>query len=127
MLDLKATMGWSTLYMYGKPGFEQEVLNRLERSRIGFMPGSMSGEQNVCLYWIDERTSVRDFKKAVGSELVFKYRLRVFTSLESVHHFQDEYIISSPDGFTDQEQALIREMAQWDETHPHHQHYKHSA
>lgn len=119
-------MGWSTLYIYGKPGFEQEVLNRLERSSIGFMPGSMSGEQNIGLYWVDERTNVRDFKKALGSELIFKYRLRFFTSLESVHEFQDESI-NSTDSFTAQEQALIRQMTHWDETHPNHQHYKHSA
>jgi hypothetical protein len=77
-------MGWGTLYVYGKPGFEQEVLDQLEHSSIGFMPGSMSGEQNIALYWVDERTSMRDFKKAIGSEIVFKYRLRFFNSLESL-------------------------------------------
>ena len=87
-------MGWSTLYIYGNPGFEQEVLDRLERSSIGFMPGSMSGEQNISLYWVDERSNVRAFKKAIGSETIFKYRLRLFTSLESLHEFQDQRIQS---------------------------------
>jgi hypothetical protein len=119
-------MGWSTLYIHGKPGFEQEVLNRLERSSIGFMPGSMSGEQNIALYWVDERTNERAFKKAIGSEIVFKYRLRFFNSLEGVHEYQDQDMNSS-ENFTVQEQALIREMTRWDETHSHHQHYKHSA
>lgn len=119
-------MGWSTLYIYGNPGFEQEVLDQLEHSSIGFMPGSMTGEQNIALYWVDERTNIRDFKKAIGSEIVFKYRLRVFNSLESLHEFQDQRI-SSNDSFTPQEQALIREMTHWDETHSNHRHYKHSA
>lgn len=119
-------MGWGTLYIYGKPGFEQEVLDQLERSSIGFMPGSMSGEQNIALYWVDAHTNIRDFKKAIGSETVFKYRLRFFYSLESLHEFQDQRI-SSNTSFTAQEQALIREMTYWDETHPNHQHYKHSA
>ncbi len=119
-------MGWGTLYIYGKPGFEQEVLDQLEHSSIGFMPGSVSGEQNVALYWVDERTNMRDFKKAIGSEIVFKYRLRFFSSLESLHEFQEQQI-SYHDSFTPQEQALIRQMSHWDETHPNHQHYKHSA
>lgn len=119
-------MGWSTLYIHGKPGCGQDVLDKLERSSIGFMPGSMSGEQNVTLYWVDERTTMRDFKKAIGSEIVFKYRLRFFNSLESLHEFQDQQI-RSKDSFTPQEQALIRKMTHWDETHPNHQHYKHSA
>lgn len=119
-------MGWSTLYIYGKPGFEQEVLGQLERSGIGFMPGSMSGEQNIALYWIDERTRMRNFKKAIGSEIVFKYRLWFFTTLESLHEFQEQRR-NSTDSFTPQEQALIRQMSHWDETHPRHQPYLHSV
>lgn len=119
-------MGWSTLYVHGKPGFEGEVLDRLERSSIGFMPGSMSGEENIALYWVDDRTNIRDFKKAIGSEIVFKYRLRLFKSLEEVHEFQDQRL-NAAQSFTPQEEALIRQMEHWDETHPHHQHYKHSA
>jgi hypothetical protein len=119
-------MGWGTLYMHGKPGFEKEVLDQLEKSSIGFMPGSMGGEQNIGLYWVDERTNIRDFKKAIGSEIVFKYRLRFFSSLESLHEYQDQDI-KAYDSFTPQEQALILEMTHWDENHPHQQHYKHSA
>ncbi len=119
-------MGWSTLYIHGKPGFEQEVLDQLESSSIGFMPGSMSGEQNIALYWVDERTNMRDFKKAIGSKVVFEYRLRFFDSMEKLHEFQEQSM-KSTDSFTPQEQALIREMSYWDETHPNQQHYKHTA
>jgi hypothetical protein len=120
-------MGWSTLYVHGKPGFEDEVLDQLERSSIGFMPGSMSGEENIGLYWVDERTTIRDFKKAIGRDTVLKYRLRVFKSLEEVHEFQDQLLLSVSQRFTPQEEALIREMEHWDETHPTQRHYKHSA
>jgi hypothetical protein len=118
-------MGWSTLYAHGNPGFEQEVLDQLEHSSIGFMPGSIGGDENIALYWVDEHTTVRDFKKAIGSKMVFKYRLRFFESLESLHAFQDTHIRTAD--FTPQEEALIHEMAHWEEAHPHHQHYKHSA
>ena len=119
-------MGWGTLYIHGKPGFEQEVLDQLEHSSVGFMPGSMSGEKNIALYWVDERTNMRDFKKAIGSEIVFKYRLRFFSTLESLYEFQDQRM-SPSESFTPQEQALIRQMSHWDETHSNQQHYKHSA
>lgn len=119
-------MGWSTLYAHGKPGFEQAVLNQLEHSSIGFMPGSMGSEDNIALYWVDEHTNIRDFKKAVGSKLVLKYRLRFFDSLESLQQYQDSRLRSKDALLNDQEQAFIHEMVTWEESHPNH-HYKHSA
>lgn len=115
-------MGWSTLYAHGNPGFEQEVLDQLEHSNIGFMPGSMSGEENIALYWVDEHTNVRDFKKAIGSKTVFKYRLRFFDSLESLQQFQDSRLMSN-DSLNAQEQDFIHQMVSWEESHPNH-HYK---
>ncbi len=117
-------MGWSTLYAHGKPGFEQEVLNQLEHSSIGFMPGSMGSEENIALYWVDEHTNIRDFKKAVGSKLVLKYRIRFFDSLESLQQYQESRLAT--DMFNDQDAAFIRQVVSWEESHPNH-HYKHSA
>lgn len=70
------------------------------------MPGSASGEKNVALYWVDEKLSIRDFKKAIGSKTVFKYRLRFFINLEKAHEFSD------PDTtvLTPQEESLLREV-----------------
>lgn len=117
-------MGWSTLYAHGKPGFEQEVLDQLEHSSIGFMPGSIGSGENIALYWVDEHTSIRDFKKAIGSKIVFKYRLRFFDSLESLQQYQES--LYSNDTLNAQDQAFIRQMVSWEESHPNH-HYKHSA
>lgn len=119
-------MSWSTLYAHGNPGFEQEVLNQLEHSNIGFMPGSMGSEENIALYWVDDHTNIRDFKKAVGSKIVFKYRLRFFDSLENLQHYQDSLLVSNEMAQAQQEQAFIRQMVRWEESHPNH-HYKHSA
>ena len=115
-------MGWITIYIQGKSGCTTEVLRNLERSDVRFMPGSVSGEKNVALFWVDEKTSLRDFKLAIGSKLVFKYRLRFFTSLEKANEFQTDLVDGN--ALTPQEESLIREMTMWEESHPR---YKHTA
>jgi len=97
-------MGWVTIYIHGKSGCGPEILRHMEQSDIIFMPGTVEGEENIGLYWVDEKTSVRDFKKAIGSKTVFKYRLRFFPSLEKLNEFQDE---KPNDLLTPQEEAMI--------------------
>lgn len=112
-------MNWNTIYIKGKCGFEKEVLDNIEHSKLSFMPGSMAELKNVALYWVDEKASLRDFKKAIGSKTVLKYRLQFFTSLEEV-----EQVNENTESFTPQEEAMIRKMADWEEDHVQ---YKHSA
>lgn len=114
-------MGWTTLYIKGRRGFDAEVLRQLEHSDISFMPGSASGEPNVALYWVDDQTSVRDFKKAIGGKTVFKYRLRVYSSLDNLNTIQNR---ATDESLTSQEEDMIRNMNHWQENHMH---YKHSA
>jgi hypothetical protein len=90
----------------------------MEHSDITFMPGTVEGEENIGLYWVDEKTTLRQFKEAVGAKTIFKYRLRFFTSLEKLNEFYDE---KSSDSLTPQEEAMIQMMG-LDETR-----YKHSA
>jgi hypothetical protein len=72
------------------------------------MPGSSENE-SLILFWIDEKSPLKDFKKAIGSKIVFKYRLQFFPSLEKYH----ELIRSSREiSFTPQEQSMINEMTQ---------------
>ena len=35
------------------------------------------------LYWLDENVDLRTLKEAIGSKVIFKYRLNFFTSLEA--------------------------------------------
>lgn len=114
-------MAWTTLYIQGRRGFESEVLRQLEQSDISFMPGSASGEPNIALYWVDDSTSVRDFKKAIGGKTIFKYRLRVYTSLDNLNAIQNQ---ATDDSLTPQEEDMIRTMNHWQENQVH---YKHSA
>lgn len=76
---------WIPLYIAGRGSFSQPVAEVLERSDLPYMPGylfdnSLSAEH--CLYWIDDKTPIREYKKAIGPRLIWKHRLRFFTDLE---------------------------------------------
>ena len=76
-------MGWITVYIKGKSGFEQDVLDKLNGSDFPFMPGT-SYEKGLMLYWIPEQKTLRSFKQAIGSKIVFRYRLRFYTNVEAL-------------------------------------------
>lgn len=80
-------MGWIEVYITGKSDFRAEVKRRLESSGLNFMPGYLGGSSDGLdphdLYWLDRRTDLRTFKRAIGSKLIWKHRLRFFTSLET--------------------------------------------
>ena len=100
-------MDWITLYIAGKPGFRQEVLENLDRSKFPYLPGTPEND-SLCLFWMKDSSSLRDLKKAIGSKTVFKYRLNFFPSLEKYFEsIRDKHEIT----FTPREQALISEMS----------------
>ena len=111
-------MNWVTLYITGRKGFHQEVLDILEDTKLKVMPGSTGNEQEVCLLWIDESVTLRELKKALGSKTVFKYRLHFYTNLEDIQKAN-----TPTERLTDGETSMIRKMNQWEEA----QKYKHSA
>src|SRR5688500_12052228 len=86
-------MGWITVYITGKIDFREEVLKKLENSNVNFMPGYTGASSDMDthdLYWLDEKVDLRKFKEAIGSKLIFKYRLNFFTSLEAFIESQNK-------------------------------------
>lgn len=86
-------MGWTTLYITGKSDFRQEVREKLENSDVNFMPGyagMSSGSETHDLYWVDEGVTLRKFKEAIGSKLIWKHRLQFYPSLESFIESQNK-------------------------------------
>jgi hypothetical protein len=76
-------MNWNTIYITGRSDFRDDVRKRLEHSDLNFMPGYTAGSQVTSdLYWLDEKVDLRSFKEAIGSKLIFKYRLRFYNNLE---------------------------------------------
>lgn len=79
-------MGWITVYIAGRADFREEVLKKLEASKVNFMPGNTGASSDMDtheLYWLDEKVNIRSVKEAIGSKLIWKYRLQFFTSLET--------------------------------------------
>ena len=104
-------MRWTTLYITGKGDFREEVLDKLEDSSISFMPGytgvSSENEETHELYWIDERVKLRKIKEAIGSKIIWKYRLTFYPTLEAFIESQnrkDQFVV------TDEDIALLEEM-----------------
>ena len=112
-------MGWVTLYISGKPDFEQEVLHHLGRSGFAFLPGS-SDEADLALYWVNDTSKLRDFKKAIGAKIIFKYRLRFYYKVETFHEELNK--AKKATTFTTHEKAMIRKMKAWEKTQKHYSH-----
>lgn len=105
-------MNWSTLYITGRSDFRTDVRRKLEHAGINFMPGYMDnipyrrGTHN--LYWLDDTIDLRTFKEAIGSRVIWKYRLRFYTSLEDF--IQSQAIRTNTLAFTDEDKRIISGM-----------------
>jgi hypothetical protein len=105
-------MGWVTIYITGKADFRDDVREKLENSDLNLMPGynGGSGETQVVtdLYWVDEKITLREIKQAIGSKLVWKYRLQLFGSLEAFLESQNAG--KNTMNLNAEEEALLAEM-----------------
>jgi hypothetical protein len=79
-------MNWIPIYIVGKQGFGKPVLRALEHSGLEYMQGYLY-DNNLAtehsMFWISDRTPLRDLKKAVGADLIWKYRLYFFNDLKA--------------------------------------------
>lgn len=103
-------MSWITVYISGTGDFRDEVRKKLEHSDQRFLQGYIeSPDENVThdLFWLDDKTSLREFKEAISAKLIWKYRMRFYTSLEEFIKSQE---VSSSDNFSANEQRLIQKM-----------------
>lgn len=109
------SMGWITVYITGEGDFRAEVLKKLEASDVNFMPGNTGASSDLDthdLYWLDEKVDIRKFKEAIGSKLVWKYRLNFFTSLEAFIESQKNKIKHTE--LTPEENVLLLRMQEAD-------------
>jgi hypothetical protein len=112
LLGKEQKMSWKTTYITGKGDFREEVKRKLEHSDQRYLPGfieSAPGEVTHDLYWIDGRTDLRAFKRAIGGKLIWKYRMRFFASLEEFIASQEP---ADKNEFTENERRMIEEMQQ---------------
>jgi hypothetical protein len=87
-------MNWTTLYITGRNDFRDDVRKKLENSKLDVMSGyleSSTAKGHWDLYWINDQYTLRDVKEAIGSKLVWKYRLRFFQDLEEFIETGNDY------------------------------------
>jgi len=95
-----------TVYIVGNPGFK-EALNKELHDNALFIRGQVNVEvmdKDVQLYWISNRQCLRDFKKAIGADLIWKYRLHFYFDLEKISEEANE------DEWSAEERALMRRV-----------------
>ena len=105
-------MNWTTIYITGKGEFQQEVRKKLEHSDLDFMPGYVDNSTAIIshdLYWLSDEVQVREMKEAIGSKLVWKYRLKFYASLEAFVESQ-ESVQKKRDQFTQDDLDLMAHM-----------------
>ncbi|MEQ8361692.1 MAG: hypothetical protein RH948_02425 [Cyclobacteriaceae bacterium] len=108
-------MDWVTVYITGKDGFKEEVAKRLHHSHIAYMPGyigNSSGTTDHDMYWIDKDLDERAFKLAITAKTIWKYRIRVYQSLEEFVTSQN----TETNSFTIHDMELIEEMRRGPQT-----------
>ena len=71
-------MSWVTVYIKGRKSFQKEVLLKLQRT---WLRGSYEANNDLIMFWIEDASRLRSMKIAIGSKLIFKYRLHFFTDL----------------------------------------------
>lgn len=102
---------WATVYIIGRGDFREEVLRRIENSSLDAMPGYTElplGTAFYDFYWVSEAVSLRELKATIGSKLIWKYRLRFYSNLQTLIGKDDEY--ASNNAFTEEELDLMASM-----------------
>jgi hypothetical protein len=96
-----------TIYIVGNPGFAELHHRHLDDSSK-FLRGQVTVEipgKEVQLFWVHNRSSLKNLKKAIGPELIWKYRLRFYFELEEFTEQREEKSELSSD-----EKALMKKV-----------------
>jgi hypothetical protein len=95
------------VYIIGNPGFV-ELLNKELNDNSLYIRGQATVEvpdKEVQLFWISNKKKLREFKRAVGADLVWKYRLNFYFDLEKFTQESDQTEEWSAD-----EKALMKKV-----------------
>ncbi len=94
----------TTIYIQGRDKKKKAVRKALLKSELvegdHYIEGNHTGE--FLLYWITSRITLKEFKIAIGSKIVWKYRLEFYESVEST-------MPKKKDELTDEDWLIISE------------------
>lgn len=77
-----------TIYILGKRGFRKVVSKRIGKLLPSVIPGQVldHGSGQECeIFWLPNNVSLYHFKRVIGSDVVWKYRLRFFETADAYY------------------------------------------
>jgi hypothetical protein len=98
---------WIPIYINGRSGFEKAVQSKL---RDSWLQGTPEVGNTLIMYWLHQDSELHKFKLAIGSKIIFKYRLHFFMNL-------NEYVTSDgklDGGLSLDEDSMIQKMIMWE-------------
>ncbi len=93
------------VFIVGNPGFLELHRKHLD-DNSKFLRGHVSVQvtgKEVQLFWIHNKKELKQFKKAIGADLIWKYRLRFYFDLDGVTPKEEE-----KEEFSTSEKELMR-------------------
>lgn len=101
------SMKRSTIYINGKNGFEKVLRDRLDESWFS----SRDSKKNLVIFWLDANTNLSDLKRAIGSNIIFKYKIQFSSDPDKFHNTAQ---VKSTIQLTVKEKAIIVQMEAWE-------------
>jgi hypothetical protein len=101
-------MSWSTVYIRGKDDFQAAIIKKLERT---WMQGSPEVEGDLVMFWLPYTATLQSLKRAIGSRLIFKYRLHFITNLNSHLKIRTDDLTR----LSLLESEMVKKMVTWDQ------------
>jgi hypothetical protein len=86
-----------TVYIKGKDGYRNKAKDRIRKSSLVEGIHYITGENamhNTLLYWITSKISLKEFKKVIGSDVIWKYRIRFYQNVEDLIEKKDNNQLS---------------------------------
>jgi hypothetical protein len=100
-------MNWTTLYISGRPGANVCMTSFLTESKFEFLAGT-TDEEGMILFWVPDNFKVRKLKEAIGSKLLFKFRMRFFFSVDTFNTERSRN--ERRPYFTEDQERMFRDM-----------------
>jgi hypothetical protein len=100
-------MSWITLYVSGRTGIELQLNRFMTKSGSDFLSGTVN-EQGLLLYWVKQDFQLHKMKVAIGSKLLFRFRMRFFFSADTFTTARSKN--KRLPYFTEDQEQMFREM-----------------
>jgi len=85
-----------TIYITGIKKYQISIIKGLHKSDlvegIDYIQG-LNGD-DYALIWIDEKLDIKDFKRAIGTDFIWKHRMRFYDDINEIKPKEDDQKLS---------------------------------